>query len=182
MGVLPGVIGTLQALEALKLLLGVGSPLVGRLLMFDGLRAEFREIALRRDPSCVVCGEHPTVTALIDYEHFCGISSPTQAFEVGVRQFAGEWRAGSVQLVDVREPGELAVCAIEGALHVPLGELPGRLHEIARDRPVVVLCHTGNRSARATEMLRAAGFANVRNLAGGIDAWAREVDPAMPRY
>jgi adenylyltransferase/sulfurtransferase len=182
LGVLPGIIGSLQALEAVKLLLGIGDPLVGRLLLFDGIGATFREIGLRRDPDCPVCGDHPTVTELIDYEAFCGVEPTAHAFDVGVRDFAEEWRGGGVQLVDVREAGELAVSSIEGAMHIPLGELPRRLGELESARPIVVVCHTGVRSARATEMLRAAGFARARNLAGGIDAWSREVDPTVPRY
>lgn len=184
-GVLPGVIGSTQALEAIKLILGVGESLVGRLLLFDALRLRFREIPLQRDPECPVCGAHPTVTRLIDYEAFCGIGAPEAADDLEIT--AGELRQAladgrPVTLIDVREPYEWAIARIEGATLIPLGELPARLNEVDPRADVVTYCHHGARSLQAAEMLRAAGFAHVRSLAGGIDRWAREVEPEMMRY
>jgi len=183
LGVLPGVIGSLQATEAIKLILGVGESLVGRLLLFDALKLEFRELALAKDPDCPVCGSRPTVTSLIDYEAFCGVPTPFAQAEITVHELSAERaRGGSVVVVDVREPYEVALAAFPGALHIPLRQLPARLAELDPRAPVVTLCHLGQRSLAARELLVAAGFKNVRSVAGGIDAWSREVDAAVPRY
>ncbi len=184
-GVLPGIIGSVQALEAIKLILGRGDTLVGRLLLFDALKLRFRELKLRKDPQCSVCGAHPTVTQLIDYEAFCGlVASPARAApEITVQELAQELRENpKLVLVDVREPHEWEICHIEGARLVPLGALPARLSELDGHQEIVTQCHSGQRSLRALEILRAAGFPHVRNLRGGIAAWAAEIDPTMPSY
>ncbi len=187
LGVLPGVIGSLQALEALKLILGIGEPLYGRLVLFDALKLRFRELALARDPDCPVCGTHPTVRELIDYEAFCGIGTappgPSES-EITARALEREMREGKqrVLLLDVREPHEWEIAHIDSATLVPLGQLPARLRELDSRAEIVALCHRGSRSAKAVALLKGAGFAHVRNLAGGIDAWAADVDPRMPRY
>jgi rhodanese-related sulfurtransferase len=187
LGVLPGIIGSLQALEAIKLIVGFGESLIGRLVLFDGRRMQFRELALQKDPECPVCGEHPTVKALIDYEAFCGVGVGIQEPGAGVEISARDLqRARGLQpnllLLDVREPREAEIASIEGAQLIPLRELPGRLAELQGYGEIVTLCHHGPRSLKAREILKGAGFANVRSLAGGIDAWAREVDPGVPRY
>jgi adenylyltransferase/sulfurtransferase len=185
LGVLPGVIGSLQALEAIKLILGVGEPLVGRLLLFDALRLRFRELSLRKDPDCPVCGGHPTVTSLIDYEAFCGIGAPAtnHGAEISVRQLAERIAEGQAPaILDVRERHEYEITRLPGSHLIPLRELPERLRELDPHADLVVLCHHGTRSLRAAELLRAAGFERARSLAGGIDAWAAEVDPEMARY
>ena len=184
-GALPGVVGSLQALEAIKLILGAGESLAGRLLLFDGLRMTFREVTLRKDPECPVCGEHPTVTALIDYERFCGMPTARDraAAEISIPEF-GAARSGpdSPLVVDVREEWEWEIGHLDGALHIPLGELPARLGEVDTRREVVTVCHHGMRSLQARELLVGAGFRRVRSLAGGIDAWAMEVDGTVARY
>ena len=184
LGVLPGIIGSIQAVEALKLILGIGESLAGRLLLFDALKLEFRELAVARDPECPVCGTHPTVRALMDYEAFCGMpGAGTLAAEVSAQELAAERGEGKRHLVvDVREPYEIAMAPFPEAVHIPLRQLPGRLAELDAHLPVVTVCHHGQRSLRAREILVAAGFGNVRSLAGGIDAWSREVDSAVPRY
>jgi adenylyltransferase/sulfurtransferase len=187
LGVLPGIIGSLQALEAIKLIIGFGESLIGRLVLFDGRRMQFRELALQKDPDCPVCGEHPTVTKLIDYDAFCGMGQGESGKGEGVEISATELQLerGSkpdLVLIDVREPREAEIAHIEGARNIPLRELPGRLAELSGRGEIVTLCHHGPRSLKAREILKGAGFANVRSLAGGIDAWAREVDPGVPRY
>jgi adenylyltransferase/sulfurtransferase len=181
LGVLPGIVGTLQALEAIKLLLGAGEPLVGRLLLVDALRMRFRELTLRKDPECPACGEAPTLTELVDYEAFCGVRPPEA--EITPAALSAALAAGEPPIVlDVREPFELELARMDGATEVPLGQLPARLGELDSRRPIVTVCHHGMRSLRAAELLRGAGFGRVRSLAGGIDAWAREIDPTVPRY
>jgi adenylyltransferase/sulfurtransferase len=185
LGVLPGIIGSIQALETLKLILGAGETLIGRLLLFDALKSSFREVKLRKDPECPVCGEHPSVTGLIDYEAFCGVGAAPahEGLEVTAAELAREMKANpGLILVDVREPHEWDICHIQGARLIPLGQLPGRLAELNGHQEIVTQCHTGVRSMRALEILRAAGFARVRNLRGGIAAWAAEVDPSLPHY
>ncbi len=189
LGVLPGVIGSLQATEAIKLLLGRGDALIGRLLLFDALEMRFRELTLRRDPDCPVCGEHPTVTELIDYEQFCGVpapgspAAPPGEHEIDVRALKQRLdRGDELVLLDVREPVEWRICRLEGARHVPMREVPTRLDELDRERETVVYCKVGARSARVAEFLRQSGFRRVWNLAGGIDAWSVEIDPGVPRY
>ena len=184
LGVLPGIIGSIQAAEAIKLILGIGESLAGRLLLFDALKLEFRELAIARDPECPVCGTRPTVKALIDYDAFCGMpGTGNGASEISVRDLAAEREQGrKLVVVDVREAHEIAVAAFPGALHIPLRQLPGRMKELDPHLPIVTLCHSGQRSLRAREVLVAAGFNNVRSVKGGIDAWSREVDPGVPRY
>ena len=187
MGVLPGVIGSLQAMETLKLLLGVGEPLTGRLLIFDGLEMSWREVALRRNPDCPVCGDNPTQTDLIDYEVFCGVApAPGQvADEGGVPELDPSEVVQRLAtdrppfLLDVREDWEWRVGNLEalGGRLVPLGELERRLEEVPHDRPVVVVCRSGQRSLTAARQLLDRGFAEVYNLRGGMQAWARDVDP-----
>lgn len=185
LGVLPGVIGSLQALEAIKLILGAGEPLIGRLLLFDALRLHFRELQLRKDPDCPLCGPKRSITGLIDYEAFCGIGAP--ATHAGPEITARELRETfeqerPVTILDVREPHEHEIVHLPGSRHIPLRELPARLGELDPRSDLVVLCHHGARSLQAVELLRGAGFSHARSLAGGIDAWAVEVDPEVPRY
>lgn len=186
LGVLPGIIATLQAIETIKLLLGVGEPLIGRLLQFNALDLRFTEFRLARDPACPVCGENPTVTELIDYDGFCGLpAAEGEVEEVTPEALARRLRAGEeLLLLDVREPEEFERARIEGARLVPLGQLEARLGELEpwRKRPVVVTCHHGPRAVRACRLLREHGFEDVRNLAGGIEAWSLTVDPDVPRY
>jgi sulfur-carrier protein adenylyltransferase/sulfurtransferase len=183
-GVVPGIIGCLQTLETIKLVTGTGTPLIGRLVLFDGMKLQFREIALTKDPECVVCGPHPTVTQLIDYEAFCGVGAPPVADgEISaIDAAAARGRDRSVVLLDVREPFEWDIVHGDGARHVPLRELPARLRELDGHAEVLVYCHHGTRSRQAMELLRAAGFSKVRSVRGGIDAWAAEVDPRLARY
>ncbi|MEO5721222.1 MAG: molybdopterin-synthase adenylyltransferase MoeB [Chthoniobacterales bacterium] len=187
LGVLPGVVGMLQAIEALKLILGLGDSLLGRLLHFDALKMKFREFKLRRDPECPVCGEIPMITAPIDYEMFCGAGARDEidddAPELSVLELQEKLEAREpLLLLDVREPHEYEIAHIDTARLIPLGELSARLDELDRAAKIVVHCHSGVRSAHAVQLLRAAGFPNAVNLAGGIDAWSVEVDPTVPRY
>jgi adenylyltransferase/sulfurtransferase len=184
LGVVPGIVGSLQALEAIKLVTGAGEPLIGRLLLFDGLPARFRELPLRRDPDCPVCGEHPTIRELIDYEAFCGMpAGRSDGVEISAPALRHLLTSGSqVQLLDVREPWEWSICRLEGASLVPLRELPQRFSELDPARPVVAYCHTGQRSLIARQFLLAQGFEDVRSLGGGVETWAKEIDTAMPRY
>ncbi len=185
LGVLPGIVGTLQATEAIKLILGIGESLIGRLLHFDAVKMKFREFNLRRDPECPVCGEHPTITAPIDYEMFCqGAPDLTAAIpQIRVRELQDWMTSGRpFILLDVREPFEFEMARIEGASLIPLGELPSRYAELDRTQEIFVFCHGGVRSERAAEFLRSAGFSKVTNVAGGIDAWSEEIDPNVPRY
>jgi adenylyltransferase/sulfurtransferase len=183
LGVLPGVVGALQATEALKLLLGIGRSLAGRLLLYDALALSFREIAVPRDPACPLCGDRPSITDLVDYDALCGAGAPVlpEGAEMSPADVRGwQERGESFQLLDVREPAEAALASIAGSVLVPLGSLPARLHEVDRSRPVVVYCRSGVRSARAVALLRGAGLSRTYNLAGGILAWARDVDPGLP--
>jgi molybdopterin/thiamine biosynthesis adenylyltransferase/rhodanese-related sulfurtransferase len=187
LGVLPGVIGMLQATEVLKLLLGIGEPLVGRLLVYDALAMEFRTFRIPKDPACAVCGAQPTITAPIDYAAFCAARATPEPKlpELGPRALRAMLDAGEdLLLLDVREPFEAEIARIPGARLIPLGQLEARLAELDpwRVRDVVVHCRTGGRSRRACELLRSKGFERVSNLAGGIEAWALEVDPEMKRY
>lgn len=195
LGVLPGIIGTIQATETIKLLLGVGETLVGRFMIFDALRMKFRELKLRKDPDCPVCGDHPTVTALIDYEQFCGLrpdasqagsdtESGTMSDEISAQQLKNELDAGApLVIVDVREPQEYQINRIEGSVLIPLGELPQRYEqELNRDAAIVCQCKSGARSAKATAFLRTMGFTNVRNLTGGILGWIDQIDPSQAKY
>ena len=182
-GALPGVIGTLQAIEAIKWITGVGAPMVGRLLLFDALAMTFREVGVPRDPACPVCSERPTQTGLVRYEDACAVPEEIAGFDVEPAEVARRLAAGEpLELLDVRTAHELRLSSLPGARWIPLHELPGRLAELPRDRPLVVFCHVGGRSVAATELLRERGFACAFNLAGGIDAWSVEVDPGVPRY
>ncbi|MDD5351186.1 MAG: molybdopterin-synthase adenylyltransferase MoeB [Chthoniobacteraceae bacterium] len=190
LGVLPGLVGVWQALEALKLIAGVGEPLVGRLAHFDALRFKFREFKLRRDPQCPVCGEHPSITAPVDYDQFClgaGNAAPSagngEIPSFSVAELKRKLDAGEpFDLVDVREPFEWEICSIPGARRIPLGEIPARLAELDRAREIALLCKSGVRSVKALRILREAGFSRLWNVEGGISAWAREVDSGMARY
>ena len=185
LGVLPGIIGSIQAMETIKLILGVGEPLIGRLVLFDALKLQFRELKLEKDPDCPVCGTHPTITELIDYEAFCGIGAEPSydGAEITARDLKAEWdRSPDLLVIDVREPHEFEIAHIDGAVLIPLSELPTRLSELDGHREIVTHCHHGARSLKALEILKAAGFSKVRSLRGGIDAWAVNVDPGLPRY
>ncbi len=190
LGILPGVVGTLQATEAIKLILGVGESLVGRFLLFDALKMRFRELKVRPDPDCPVCGEHPTVTAPIDYDQFCGITpaapapTPTPgSTDVTVEELKTRLdRQDPFLLLDVREQREFEICRIPGSVLIPLGELPGRLSELAGHADLVVHCKSGVRSGKAVALLRDQGYPQARNLQGGILAWIDRVDPTLPKY
>ncbi|MEN3048306.1 MAG: molybdopterin-synthase adenylyltransferase MoeB [Candidatus Caldarchaeales archaeon] len=187
LGVLPGIIGSLQANEAIKLILGVGRPLIGKLLLVDALSMTFRELSFQRDRNCPVCGDNPTIRELIDYEAFCGVrvtgEELVSGFSVTPEQLKEMLERGErVELIDVREPVEWEICHIPGARLIPLGQLTSRLHEIDQTKRIVVYCHTGQRSALAVKLLRDIGIARACNLAGGIDAYAERIDPGMPRY
>jgi adenylyltransferase/sulfurtransferase len=188
LGVLPGIVGSLQAIETIKLILGAGDSLVGRLMLFDALGMKFRELKLKRNPDCPLCGTHPTITKLIDYEEFCGIrgeeasAAITSVPEMTPRELKQRLdRGDDLFVLDVREPHEYQICNINGYL-LPLGDLPKRVHELDSSREIVAHCRSGKRSADAAEFLRKAGFRKIWNLKGGILAWADEVDPAMPKY
>jgi molybdopterin/thiamine biosynthesis adenylyltransferase/rhodanese-related sulfurtransferase len=184
LGVLPGIIGTIQATEAIKLILGIGDSLVGRLLVYDALRMRFRDLKLPKDPDCPVCGTRPTITALHEYEHYCtpGADGP-HIEETSVRALKAKMDAGSAPVVlDVREPSEARICSLPGARLIPLGELPRRLDELDRSVEIVVHCKSGARSARAVAVLREKGFTRATSLTGGILSWINEIDPSLPRY
>jgi adenylyltransferase/sulfurtransferase len=188
LGVLPGIVGTIQAAETLKLIIGKGEPLVGRLLLFDALGMRFRELKLRKNPDCPVCGEHPTLTKLIDYAEFCGIRGEeapmpeTTVPEVTPKELKARLdRGDDLYILDVREPHEYQICNIHGHL-IPLGELPRRVSELDSSREIVAHCRSGKRSAEAVEFLRKSGFRKIWNLKGGILAWSDEVDPSVPKY
>ncbi len=187
-GVLPGVIGTIQATEAIKLITGIGDTLVGRLMLYDALAMRFRELKLRRNPACPVCGDHPTVTELIDYDQFCGIvpevSSLSNQYEITPAELA-ELLGGDTRpyVLDVRNPYEVAIASIPGTdLVIPVDQLPERLGELDSSREMVVYCRSGVRSGRAVELLKSAGFRKVKNMAGGILRWSDEVDPSVAKY
>ena len=192
LGILPGVVGTLQATEAVKLILGAGEPLVGRFLLFDALKLRFRELTVRRDPDCPVCGDRPTVTELIDYEQFCGVgpaaaapaeADPAAAGAATVEELKTRIdRADPFLLLDVREPREFEICRIPGSVLIPLGELPTRLSELAGRDDIIVHCKSGVRSGKAVRLLHEAGHAGARNLEGGILAWIDRIDPTLPKY
>jgi len=190
LGVLPGTIGTLQATEALKLILGIGEPLIGKLMLYNALDQSFEFVKLRKNPGCKVCGPDPEITELIDYEAFCGVpghdheeGSAGSAWDITAQELADQLKQGkSLRLLDVREPHELEISRIDGATLIPLGQLASRIYELDTAQEMVVFCKAGTRSARALELLQSAGFRKVKNLKGGINAWAREVDPSQPIY
>jgi adenylyltransferase/sulfurtransferase len=187
LGILPGLVGVMQATEVIKLILGQGEPLIGRLLLIDALGMKFRELKLRKNPDCPACGTHPTVTKLIDYNEFCGIRGEEKPVETGIPEMQVEelkrrLDAGEdLYVLDVREPHEYQICNIGGHL-IPLGDLPKRVNELDSSREIVAHCRSGVRSAKAVGFLQQAGFKKVHNLAGGILAWADRVDPKMPKY
>jgi adenylyltransferase/sulfurtransferase len=190
LGILPGLIGVIQATEVIKLILGKGESLVGRLLLVDALTMRFRELRLRKNPYCPVCGENPTVTELIDYQHFCGIVPETPEDkkvmngipQISVKDLKGRMDAGEdLFILDVREPYEYRIAQIGGTL-IPLNDVPNRLAEIDREREIIVQCRSGVRSQRVAEFLKQQGYPRVVNLAGGILAWADEIDPKMQKY
>lgn len=188
LGILPGAIGVIQATETVKLILGIGEPLIGRLLLYDALSMRFREMKLRKDPSCPICGENRTIHELIDYQEFCGIPQAQAAAqenevpEISVRELKEKLDNGeNVFVLDVREPHEYQVANI-GARLIPLNELPERMHELNQNDEIAIHCKTGGRSAKAVKLLRDAGFTNVYNVKGGITAWSEEIDPSVPKY
>jgi molybdopterin/thiamine biosynthesis adenylyltransferase/rhodanese-related sulfurtransferase len=188
LGVLPGIVGSIQAVETLKLIIGKGEPLVGRLLLFDALSMRFRELKLRKNPDCPVCGTHPTITKLIDYAEFCGVRgeeapAPASAVpEIAPRELKARLdRGDNLFILDVRESHEYQICNLGGYL-IPLGDLSKRVNELDSSREIVAHCRSGKRSAEASEFLRQAGFRKVLNLKGGILAWSDEVDPSVPKY
>jgi adenylyltransferase/sulfurtransferase len=186
LGILPGVVGGIQATEALKILLGIGEPLVGRLLLYDALAMGFDELKLRRDPKCPLCGENPSIRELQDYVAFCGVGRGEEAeaveeispVELKRRVDAGE----PLEIIDVRDPHEFAICRIPGTRLVPLGSLAEHLHEFDSSKTYVMHCKSGVRSAKAIAQLRRAGFRRLLNLRGGVLAWSSEVDPTVPTY
>ncbi|MBE2194182.1 MAG: molybdopterin-synthase adenylyltransferase MoeB [Anaerolinea sp.] len=194
LGVLPGTIGTLQATEAIKLIVGIGEPLIGRMLLYDALSMSFDTIKVRKNPKCPVCGEHPTITELIDYEDFCGVpahdrseykekNAQYQVRSLSVYDLKARIDAGAHPvIVDVREPHEWEISALEGSLRIPKGQVVARAAEIPREGEVIVQCKTGIRSRDAIIMLQEMGYTNLLNLAGGINAWAREIDRSLPTY
>ena len=190
LGILPGVIGLIQATEVVKLILGKGEPLIGRLVLYDALAMRFRELKLRRNPDCPVCGDRPTITRLIDYHQFCGVHAQPAPPPPGAKE--GQIDAPGLRalidsgeafvLLDVREPHEYQICRIPGSVLIPLGELPRRVNELDPAAEMVVHCKSGIRSAKAIEFLKQAGFRKLQNLAGGILAWSDKVDPTVPKY
>ena len=188
LGVLPGIIGTIQATETIKLILGNGEPLIGRLLLFDALKMQFREVKLRKNPHCPICGDHPTIHELIDYEAFCGVDAvpengaDNKTYEMSVSELKERLeRREDIFVLDVREPHEYEIVNIGGHL-IPLNDLPKRVSELDSAQEIVVHCHHGPRSKRAVNFLKDMGFKKVKNLAGGIDQWAATVNPTLPRY
>ena len=183
LGVLPGIIGLLQTIEAIKLIIGIGEPLVGRLLHFDALKVKFRELNLRRDAQCPVCGENPTIFSPIHYEQFCGVQGDDAIPAMSAHELKRKMDAREAfQLIDVRELFEYEIARIDGSKLIPLGEIVERTDELQREQTIVVHCHSGGRSAEAVRLLQQRGFNNVYNLKGGIDAWSDEVDPSVPKY
>ena len=193
LGILPGLLGTIQATEVIKLILGIGEPLIGRLLLFDALSMSTRTVRLRKNPNCPICGEHPTIHELIDYEEFCGVPIGGEApeadqtdmrWQISPREVEAKLQSGDANfvLVDVRDPHEWEIGHIDGAQLIPLGDLPARMHELDSRNDIVLQCRSGVRSMKALNMLRDAGFSRLKNMTGGILAWADEVDPEMPKY
>jgi adenylyltransferase/sulfurtransferase len=191
LGVLPGIIGVIQATEAIKLITGIGEPLIGRFLIYDALRMRFRELKLRKDPDCPVCGTHPTVTKLIDYEQFCGIhpaapepvAAQSSAMEITAVDLKRRLdRGDDLRIIDVREPNEYQINRIPGSILIPLGDVPRRYQELDPEAEIVMQCKVGGRSAKAADFLRSVGFKRVLNLKGGILDWIDKVDPSQPKY
>ncbi len=196
LGVLPGVIGLLQGVEALKLLLGKGESLIGRMILFDALEGRFREMKVRKDPNCPICGKSPSITQLVDYQQFCGIQDPDSdelavggpvraltRDEITVEELKQRLDGkGGFTLLDVRNPDEFVICQIGNPRLIPLQELAQRYDELPRDKPVIVYCHHGVRSLRAAQLLLKNGFVDVKSVYGGINSWSEKIDPRVPRY
>src|SRR5437868_2437748 len=188
LGVLPGIIGVMQAIETVKLILGKGEPLIGRLVLFDALKMKFRELKLRKNPDCPICGTNPTITELIDYQEFCGVTpheevSVGKEFEITPAELKAKMERGDdFVLIDVREPEEYAIARIPGSRLIPRGTLPERVHELSSADTIVVHCKSGVRSGMAVDFLKQAGFRKVKNLVGGILRWSDDVDPTVPKY
>jgi adenylyltransferase/sulfurtransferase len=188
LGVLPGIIGVIQAIETVKLILGKGDSLIGRLLLFDALKMKFRELKLRKNPDCPICGENPTIHELIDYNEFCGVTHQPQVevgadFEITPVELKAKMDSGDAfVLVDVREPEEYAICRIPGARLIPKATVPERLHELSTADEIVVHCRSGVRSGQVVDLMKQAGYRKVKNLVGGILRWSDDVDPSMPKY
>ena len=190
LGILPGTIGTIQATETIKLILGAGNTLIGRLLLYDALSMTFEEVKLRKNPNCLICSDHPQIDHLIDYEEFCGVPShdhPVESagaeWDIMPKELEARFKQGNhIRLIDVREPYELDISRLKNAELVPLGEFAARMSEFDSAEEIVLFCRTGARSSRALDLLRTAGFRKIKNLKGGINAWAREVDPKLPVY
>ncbi len=190
LGVLPGTIGSIQATETLKIILGIGEPLVGRLLLYDALDLSFQTVKLHKNPECKVCGEHPEITGLIDYEAFCGVpahdhdeGSAGDEWDITASQLSSRLKENpGLRLIDVREPHEREISNLEGSELIPLGQFAARLNELDSAEELVLFCKAGTRSTRALEILASAGFKKVKNLKGGINAWAIDVDPNLPIY
>ncbi|HEY8240434.1 MAG TPA: molybdopterin-synthase adenylyltransferase MoeB [Kiritimatiellia bacterium] len=182
LGVLPGLVGLIQATETIKLILGQGQTLAGRLLLVDALAMKFREMKIAKDPACPVCGRNPTIKTLVDYEAFCGTTTPAPAAVTATELKAELDGKQPVVLLDVREPREWDLCRLPGAVLIPFGDLESRLDDLDRSSRIVAYCRTGVRSAHAVELLHRSGFASVRNLTGGLHAWSDDVDPSIPKY
>ena len=183
LGVLPGIIGMLQSIETIKLILGIGDPLIARLLHFDALKVQFRELKLRRDLQCPVCGENPTIFGPIDYDQLCGGPDDAGIPRIAVQELKRKMDArDAFELIDVREPFEFEIARIDGAKLIPLGEIPERATELDHEQTLIVHCHSGRRSAQAVRLLKQHGFTNVYNLEGGINAWSDVIDPSVPKY
>ena len=183
LGVLPGIIGTIQATEAIKLLLGIGEPLIGRFIIYDALRMRFRELRLRKDPGCAVCGEHPTISELKAYGGYCEGAPPEKSMDITVKELKERMDRGDApRVIDVREPHEAAICSIPGAELIPAAQFAQQLDEFDPNQEIVIHCKTGGRSGRAVQMLQHRGFTNARNLTGGVIAWVSEIDPSQPKY
>lgn len=186
LGVLPGVVGTIQATEVIKLIIGQGDPLIGRLLLYDALEMSFTTLKLRKNPDCVICSDHPTVTELIDYDQFCGVlphEVDAQGLEITVKELKArlDQDGKDLILIDVREPHELEISRIDRAQLIPKNDLPDRLKELDSTKDYVTICKTGVRSLDSAKLMKAAGF-RVKSVRGGINAWAREIDPSLPTY
>jgi len=200
LGILPGTVGLIQATEAVKLILGIGEPLIGRLLLYDALAMRFRELKLRRNSECPVCGDNPSIHELIDYHQFCGVPNPAEVAPVAEQQAQPQGgymsdteidavalkarldRGDKFQFIDVREPNEYQIASIPGAKLIPLGDVPKRVGELDPNTEVIAFCKMGGRSARACDFLRQSGFKNVKNMLGGITAWSDKIDPSVPKY
>ncbi|HZP82624.1 MAG TPA: ThiF family adenylyltransferase, partial [Chthonomonadaceae bacterium] len=190
LGVLPGIVGCLQANEAIKLILGIGTPLIGRLVLFNALKMQFRELKLRKDPNCPICGEHRTIHELIDYEQFCGIRGEEtepekveESEEITVTELKARMDRGEpLTIIDVREPHEYAIARIPGTKLIPLGQIVERAGELDPNAEIILHCRSGKRSADALNRLKAKGFKHLKNLVGGVLAWSEEIDPTVPKY